>query len=501
MKTNIILNRDLNYNIGIHDSIIYHIKEDMKWFRNITESHFVIMGYNTWKSLDKKLKKRFNIVITRNHYKELSEKINNQLEENVPDKVYESYEECIRELTENSCEEVSLLQNRFNYLSISPEIFIIGGGQLYQYVMDNFTVDVIYETQCHNKDEFWTKELNSTLIKYQYTINPNIYQKTFFKECNHKASIYTDFKENRPIYKEYPLKYSFHIYRKISDINYGEMQYLSLLSDVFHGEERETRNSKVKSIFGGKITFDLREGFPLLTSKRMGWKTILRELLWFISGSTDNKHLQEKNVHIWDGNSSNEYMKKRGLNYEEGDLGPIYGFQWRHFGEKYETKDKEYDGGYDQLKEMIHLIKSDPTSRRIIMSSWNPPDLDKMALPPCHILFQVYIDGKYIDGQLYQRSGDMFLGVPFNIASYSFLLHILGNITGYIPRYLHQILGDCHIYSNHYLEVETQLKRSTYPFPKLLISEKIKNIDKISEEIFTIHDYQSNSSIKAEMIA
>ncbi len=150
---------------------------------------------------------------------------------------------------------------------------------------------------------------------------------------------------------------------------------------------------------------------------------------------------------------------------------------------------------------MIDLIKNDPTSRRILMSAWNPPDLDKMALPPCHILFQVYVDGDYIDGQMYQRSGDMFLGVPFNIASYSFLLHILGNMTNKKPRYLHHILGDCHIYSNHLDVVKQQLIRGTYSFPELKISSKISSIDEIDESLFKVEGYQSYPSLKADMVA
>ena len=247
------------------------------------------------------------------------------------------------------------------------------------------------------------------------------------------------------------------------------------------------------------MTFNLIKGFPLLTSKKMGWKTILRELLWFINGSTNNKELQEKNVHIWDEYSSKEYMESRGLTYEEGELGPIYGWQWRNFGGEYGVK--EGKKGVDQIKYMINLIKTDPMSRRIILSSWNPPDLNKMALPPCHILFQIYVDGEFIDGQLYQRSGDMFLGVPFNIASYSFLLHIIGKVTNKKPRYLHHILGDCHIYSNHYKQVEEQLMNKTFNFPNIEINDELTSIDTIKESDINIINYQSNNSIKAVMIA
>ena len=205
----------------------------------------------------------------------------------------------------------------------------------------------------------------------------------------------------------------------------------------------------------------------------MPWKTILRELLWFIIGSTNNQDLQDKKVHIWDANASKEFLETRGLSYEEGDLGPIYGFQWRHFGANYVDHKTDYQGqGVDQLQWIIHEIQTNPTSRRLIMSSWNPVDLDKMALPPCHIMIQFNIDNQFIDAQLYQRSGDMFLGVPFNISSYSFLLHIIGKITDYIPRYFIHIIGDTHIYKNHIDGLKEQLKRNPLPLSHLEIADK-----------------------------
>ena len=168
------------------------------------------------------------------------------------------------------------------------------------------------------------------------------------------------------------------------------------------------------------MKFDLRNGFPLLTTKKMGWKTILRELLWFLSGNTDNKQLLNKKVHIWTQNA--EDYSKRSV-YREGDLGPIYGFQWRHFGANYKGCDEDYTNkGIDQIRWLIDEIKQNPHSRRLIVSSWNPVDIPTMALPPCHAFVQFSIEDTFIDAQLYQRSGDMFLGVPYNIASYSYLL-------------------------------------------------------------------------------
>ena len=200
--------------------------------------------------------------------------------------------------------------------------------------------------------------------------------------------------------------------------------------------------------------------------------------------------------------SSKEFLKSRGLDtYEEGDLGPIYGFQWRHFGAEYIDHKTDYSGkGVDQLQWIIDEIKSDPTSRRLIMSAWNPIDLNKMVLPPCHVMIQFNIDGEYIDTQLYQRSGDMFLGVPFNIASYAFLLHIVGQLTGYIPRYFIHIIGDSHIYENHTGAVDEQLKRVPGEFPQLRM-KTIQNIDAIQESDFELDNYKSFSTIKAEMVA
>jgi thymidylate synthase len=175
-------------------------------------------------------------------------------------------------------------------------------------------------------------------------------------------------------------------------------------------------------------------------------------LLWFIRGSTSNKELNDKKVHIWDQNSSREFLDSRNLTYDEGDLGPVYGFQWRHFGAEYENCLSDYKGkGIDQLKSIIDQIRDDPTSRRIIMSAWNPPDLHKMALPPCHVLCQFNVDtiNNKLNCQLYQRSGDMFLGVPFNIASYAFLTFIIAKITRYKPGKFIHILGDTHIYESH----------------------------------------------------
>lgn len=491
MKFNIIFNRDNNNIIGINGELPYHIKEDLEWFKTITRGHIIVMGYNTWNSIPKKpLINRYNIVITNNHYDELS---SNNIR---PDKIFRSYQEFLDDILFRKKhliefeEECKLI---YDSLNENLEIFIIGGSSLYKEAYKH-GINTIYETKTLLSNEW---DIDSTIIKSDITIDDN-YTRTYHKQSSGNIHIYNGKGKNRIKHEG---NYSYSIYRKNTDINFNEFEYLNLLNSVYiEGNERQSRNSIVKSIFGGKMTFDLRKGFPLLTTKKMGWKTILRELLWFISGSTDNKLLQDKNVHIWDGNSSKEFMESRGLNYEEGDLGPIYGFQWRKFGKEYLNCNDNTGGGVDQLKEMINLIINDPGSRRILMSAWNPPDLHKMALPPCHVLFQIYVEGEFIDGQLYQRSGDMFLGVPFNIASYSFLLHIIGKITNKKPRFLYHILGDCHIYSDHYKCIENQLIRNTFNSPIIEISDNLTDIDTIKEEYFKIINYNSHPPIKATMV-
>ena len=514
---NLILNRDENNIIGIDSELPYHIKEDMKWFQKHTLHNIVVMGYNTWKSLPKRpLKDRYNVVISKNHQDELRSK------HPQPHKTFTSFQDFINSIPDNIGpydDDTRLLESygRFRFSSLlvnpqdkkypgftneelslkdEPEIFIIGGSQLYEQAMKSNLVDTIFETRCKSDVQF----VSNSITYCHFKIDPNIYQQTYSKPMKGNSKIYyKDEKLNIRFSKQ--IEYSFNIYRKHSDINKDEMQYLQLLTHIYkNGSRRITRNAEVISSFSEKMTFDLRNGFPLLTSKKIGWKTVLRELLWFIEGSTDNKKLQEKKVHIWDGNSSKEYLQTRGLDYEEGDLGPIYGYQWRNFGGEYHGISGENGRGVDQIKYMIDLIHNDPSSRRIIMSAWNPSDLDKMALPPCHILFQIYVDGDYIDGQMYQRSGDMFLGVPFNIASYSFFLHIIGKITKKTPRYLYHILGDAHIYSQHYDAIEQQLSNPTYSFPQLTVSDELTDIDSIDESYFTIENYKHSGVIKAPMV-
>jgi thymidylate synthase len=502
MKLSLILNRDENNIIGINGELLYHIRDDLEWFKKHTVGNIIVMGYNTWMSLPKRpLNKRYNIVISKNHYEELVSG------DDQPNKVFRSFDDFYQniyvedtaDLYDDILKQMDSSENADSTkcLCEDPSIFIIGGGSIYEEAM-KYPVDCIYETKCISKSKF---DHYQNITRCSIQIDPSVFSKTYSKPMTGSASCYFKCEGVSSMRIKKDIDYAFNIYRKTEGMNQDEYSYLQLLSNIYNnGPRRQTRNAEVISSFSEKMTFDLRNGFPLLTSKKIGWKTVLRELLWFIRGSTDNKELQEKNVHIWDGNASKGYLQRRGLDYEEGDLGPIYGHQWRNFGGEYRSISGENGSGVDQIKYMIDLIQNDPSSRRIIMSAWNPPDLDQMALPPCHILFQIYVDGDFIDGQLYQRSGDMFLGVPFNIASYAFFLHIIAKLTQKTPRFLYHILGDAHIYSQHYQAVERQLMNDTHSFPTLTVSDQLTDIDGIDESYFNIENYNHSGVIKAPMV-
>ena len=250
-------------------------------------------------------------------------------------------------------------------------------------------------------------------------------------------------------------------------------QYLDLLQHVLdHGLLKEDRTGTgTHSVFGYQMRFDLHDGFPLLTTKKLHLKSIIYELLWFLKGDTNVKYLQEHGVRIW-----NEWAD------ENGDLGHIYGYQWRSW--------PDYNGGHiDQITEAIETIKHNPDSRRIIVSAWNVADLPQMNLPPCHAFFQFYVAGGKLSLQLYQRSADIFLGVPFNIASYALLLLMVAQVTGLEPGEFVHTLGDAHIYNNHLEQVHEQLTREPRPLPKMKLNPDVKSIFEFKYEDFELTDY------------
>jgi len=290
---------------------------------------------------------------------------------------------------------------------------------------------------------------------------------------------------------------------------FAEKQYLSLIKKILReGVKEEGRNGVVYKIIGSQMRYPLDNGsIPLLTTKKLAWKVCLKELLWFISGKTDNQILKDQGVKIWNKNGSREYLDSLGLiNRLENDLGPVYGHQWRHFNAPYFDCDLDYTGeGVDQLKAIVEALKDDEgrKSRRILMSSWNPCQLHEMALPPCHVLSQYHVtEGNKLTCNVYQRSADVGLGLPFNIASYSFLTHLLAHHCDLEATELIHTVGDAHIYEEHVDVLEEQIKRRPLSPPLIkFLENKKEEIEDYELNDFTIEDYNYYDEIKMEMKA
>ena len=460
---NIIVAKDNNNNIGYQNNLIYNIPEDLKYFKNITtftkdknKKNAIIMGRKTWDSIPSKLKplkKRLNIILSK------TEKVSD----------------------DNNIEWFTSLKDSLIKIKKKKDIeniFIIGGESLYKQILKNpFLIDCIYITEInhnlelHNPIKFPVVDSSIFFLESEFKQQ---YQNVFYLKdqvipiLDCKYCVYA----NKMINKKVSTLNYYDLYLSNNMLNTQEFQYLKLLNDlIVSGDKRQSRNSITYSNFGVRMEFDLKNNIiPALTTKKLAWKTVIKELLWFISGDTNNKNLTQQKVRIWNGNSSREYLDSIGLTErEEGDLGPIYGFQWRHSGAEYKNCHTNYHNqGVDQLMECIRQIKENPYSRRMLVCAWNPKDLKLMALPPCHVLFQWYVssDG-YLSLQLYQRSGDMFLGVPFNIFSYSVLIYMVAQVTGLKPGKFIHIIGDCHAYECHLDAIKTQLTRIPNQFPKL----------------------------------
>lgn len=324
------------------------------------------------------------------------------------------------------------------------------------------------------------------------------------------------------------------IFANVERYKHEEYQYLNLLENILeNGVWEEGRNGKTKSIFGETMRFSLKDGkIPILTTKKTAWKTCLKELLWFVRGETDNKILKEQGVHIWDANGSREFLDSRGLtDYEVDELGPIYGRQWRNFNGTYITQKNEKmlkkasdmlsvfhsdesniseklkqtrKKGVDQLQQIIDALK-DPkqrNSRRLIMTAWNPEQLDQMALPPCHILCQFNVhDENKLSCMMVQRSVDTILGQPINIASYSFLTHLIAKHCGLEAYEFIHFMGNCHLYENAIEAAKLQITREPFEFPTVSINQVRGNINDYQVEDFELHNYTSHEAIKVAMVA
>ena len=277
----------------------------------------------------------------------------------------------------------------------------------------------------------------------------------------------------------------------------NEAAYLDLIRYVRdHGTEKGDRTGTgTRSHFGAQLRFDLKDGFPLLTTKKVHMKSITYELFWFLKGDTHVKYLQDHGVRIWNEWSTAEQTARFGR--PEGELGPIYGHQWRNYGATKAEDGRYNQDGVDQVVEVIEQIKSNPNSRRLIVSGWNPAEATQVALPPCHTLFQFFVaDGK-LSCQLYQRSADLFLGVPFNIASYSLFTHMIAQVCDLEVGEFIWTGGDCHLYQNHIEQVNEQLSREAYELPKLWLNPEIKDIFDFTFDDIRVEGYQSHPAIKA----
>ncbi len=285
--------------------------------------------------------------------------------------------------------------------------------------------------------------------------------------------------------------------------NGEEERYLALTKEIIETGDPRVDRTKVgtRAMFGRSLEFDLEKGFPLLTTKKVFWRGVVEELLWFIRGSTSAVALAGRGVHIWDANATREFLDSRGLTErEEGDLGPIYGFQWRHWGADYVGAHADYTGqGVDQLAEMIKKIKEDSTDRRMILSAWNVAAIPQMALPPCHMFCQFFVAGDRLFCQMYQRSADMGLGVPFNIASYALLTHLVAHVCGLRPHRLIMVFGDVHVYETHVEALLKQCQREPRAPPTLHIRRQVSDIDDFTIDDLELRGYDPHDAIPMPM--
>jgi thymidylate synthase len=274
--------------------------------------------------------------------------------------------------------------------------------------------------------------------------------------------------------------------------------YLDLLRDVRRNGERRSDRTGVGTlgIFGAQLRFDLQAGFPLVTTKKVHLRSIIQELLWFLSGHTDNQWLNERQVTIWDEWATPEQCARFGR--KPGDLGPVYGHQWRNFGATLQPDGTYARDGVDQIRRLVDDLRANPGSRRHIVTGWNPREADQVALPPCHTLFQFHVSGDgRLSCQLYQRSADLFLGVPFNIASYALLTQLIAQVTGLRPGHFVHTLGDAHIYLNHLEQVDLQLTRETRPLPTLRLNPAVTDLFAFRAEDISVEGYDPHPAIKA----
>lgn len=495
-----------NMGIGKEGKLPWKLPSDLKFFKEITmatsdpvKKNAIIMGRRTWESIPSKhrpLPGRLNVVLTRGRSSDI--------------------------VTEENVVTCGSMTSALELLASSPycfsieNVFVIGGGQILRDALNAPSCDAIHITEIKSNIDCDTfiPAINSSLFHPWYTSFPSVENSirySFVTYVRVRSSSSKTFSESNGVSLDNGLENSsnkfeikeFSFLPKMIFERHEEYTYLRLVQEILSsGVLKDDRTGTgTLSKFGCQMRFNLRKAFPLLTTKRVFWRGVVEELLWFISGSTNAKILQEKDIHIWDGNASRDYLDSIGLvDREEGDLGPVYGFQWRHFGAKYTDMHADYSGqGFDQLLDVIHKIKNKPDDRRIILSAWNPSDLKLMALPPCHMFAQFYVGDGELSCQMYQRSADMGLGVPFNIASYALLTCMIAHVCGLVPGDFVHVIGDAHVYRTHVKPLEDQLQKLPKPFPILKINPQKKDIDSFVLADFKLIGYDPHQKIEMKM--
>lgn len=445
-----------NLTIGKDGKLPWHVPEDLKRFRSMTSGHVLVMGRKTFESLPKVLPNRKHIVITHDpqHFPPH------------PDVVFTTLMDAMGVIS----------------LTAPQKVFVIGGSEILCHFLP--MVQRIYLTLIDKNVEGDTKlpSLESFSLASKGEV---VYCEQ--EKCNIQFLQYVP-----------------------STTKSYETEYIHLLNDLLrHGALRSDRTGTgTKSVFGRQLRFCLQHHIPLLTTKFTAWKSCIKELLWFLRGDTDATILKQQGVGIWDGNTTRSFLDNRGLSHlPEGDIGAGYGFQWRHFGADYDTCKSYYDGcGIDQIDQLIHNLRHDPFSRRHIVSAWNPMALDKMALPPCHIMFQFYVEEdehhqRHLSCHMYQRSVDSFLGLPFNIFSYAVLTCIVAMKVDMQPKELIISTGDTHVYLDHLSQVEEQVQRTPCPLPTLLVHPSVKDKpwSQLTIDDFEVRGYLHHPVLKGKM--
>lgn len=469
-KFNVIIATDLDGGFGLNGELPWDLEKDHDFYKSITKSHSILPGINqsdniliagrkTWESMGcKSLLGRKTFVISSNW--ELLEQSNNNSKVEFFPTFFLAY------------------INATNFTD--SDIWVIGGTNIYDCALRHWACNQVYWTKIHGH------------FKSDVSINMNKYP---IKWTNQK--IESDVDKNTGL--QYELEFNLGTL-----IPNTETEYLHTLFDVVTtGELRQTRNAETYSKFTKTISCDLSQGFPLLTTKKMFWKGIVEELLFFIRGETDTTKLSALGVKIWEPNTSRNFLDSMGFDYQVGQIGPMYGYQWRHWNKPFGSEDNN-PTNIDQLVKVINEIKLDPNSRRILMTDFNPSQVEQGVLYPCHsIVIQFYVQEGKLHCTMYQRSVDLFLGAPFNIASTSLLTHIISKLTNLEPGTVNLVFGDYHIYETHSYAVYEQLKRTPFDFPKIVIPD-FQSIEQVENSTFldyVLVDYQSCETIKTQMIA